>query len=156
MTVIDAKERHDLEERRDSRLLTPTHLEAVARRGVAAALNAVLADVFALYMKTKNFHWHMSGPHFRDYQLLLDKQADQLLRMTDPIAERVRKIGGLTLALDRTYHPRSAALGQRCRICRTVGHAGRAARRQHDPGGQPAGSSRPLQHVSGYRQREPD
>jgi starvation-inducible DNA-binding protein len=97
MTVIDAKERHDLEERRDSRLLTPTHLEAVARRDVAAALNAILADVFALYIKTKNFHWHMSGPHFRDYHLLLDKQADQLLAMTDPIAERVRKIGGLTL-----------------------------------------------------------
>ena len=60
-------------------------------------MNAVLADVFALYMKTKNFHWHMSGPHFRDYHLMLDEQADQLFAMTDPIAERIRKIGGRTL-----------------------------------------------------------
>ena len=60
-------------------------------------MNAILADVFALYIKTKNFHWHMSGPHFRDYHLLLDEQAEQLFAMTDEIAERVRKIGGLTL-----------------------------------------------------------
>ena len=60
-------------------------------------MNAILADVFALYLKTKNFHWHMSGPHFRDYHLLLDEQADQLYAMTDPIAERVRKLGGTTL-----------------------------------------------------------
>ena len=60
-------------------------------------MNAILADVFALYLKTKNFHWHMSGPHFRDYHLLLDEQADQIFAMTDPIAERVRKIGGTTL-----------------------------------------------------------
>jgi starvation-inducible DNA-binding protein len=60
-------------------------------------MNAILADVFALYLKTKNFHWHMSGPHFRDYHLLLDEQADQLFAMTDAIAERVRKIGGVTL-----------------------------------------------------------
>ena len=60
-------------------------------------MNAILADVFALYVKTKNFHWHMSGPHFRDYHLLLDEQADQLFAMTDPIAERVRKLGGVTL-----------------------------------------------------------
>jgi starvation-inducible DNA-binding protein len=60
-------------------------------------MNAILADVFALYLKTKNFHWHLSGPHFRDYHLLLDEQAEQLFAMTDPIAERVRKIGGLTL-----------------------------------------------------------
>jgi starvation-inducible DNA-binding protein len=60
-------------------------------------MNAILADVFALYLKTKNFHWHMSGPHFRDYHLLLDEHADQLFAMTDPIAERVRKIGGFTL-----------------------------------------------------------
>ena len=62
-----------------------------------AALNALLADTFALYMKTKNFHWHMSGPHFRDYHLLLDDQADQIFAMTDVLAERVRKIGGKTL-----------------------------------------------------------
>jgi starvation-inducible DNA-binding protein len=60
-------------------------------------MNGVLADVFALYLKTKNFHWHVSGPHFRDYHLLLDEQAGQLFAMTDPIAERVRKLGGLTL-----------------------------------------------------------
>ena len=60
-------------------------------------MNAILADVFALYLKTKNFHWHMSGPHFRDYHLLLDEQAEQLFAMTDPLAERVRKIGELTL-----------------------------------------------------------
>jgi starvation-inducible DNA-binding protein len=60
-------------------------------------MNAILADVFALYLKTKNFHWHLSGPHFRDYHLLLDEQADQLFAMTDPIAERVRKVGATTL-----------------------------------------------------------
>ncbi|MGH8543243.1 MAG: Dps family protein [Gammaproteobacteria bacterium] len=97
MTAIDARERHALEDQRDAPLITPTDLGAAARHDVGAALNAILADVFALYLKTKNFHWHMSGPHFRDYHLLLDEQADQLLAMTDPIAERVRKIGGLTL-----------------------------------------------------------
>src|SRR3954452_10064865 len=74
-----------------------TDLPEDATRDVGAALNGLLADVFALYMKTKNFHWHMSGPHFRDYHLLLDEQADQIFAMTDPIAERVRKIGGLTI-----------------------------------------------------------
>ena len=76
---------------------TLTGLGADAARDVTGALNGILADVFALYLKTKNFHWHMSGPHFRDYHLLLDEHADQLFAMTDPIAERVRKIGGLTL-----------------------------------------------------------
>ena len=71
-------------------------------------MNAILADVFALYLKTKNFHWHMSGAHFRDYHLLLDEQADQLYAMTDPIAERVRKVGGTTL--------------------RSIGHIGRTQR----------------------------
>ena len=66
-------------------------------RDSSAVLNQVLADVFALYLKTKNFHWHVSGPHFRDYHLLLDEQGDQLFAMTDPIAERIRKIGGTTL-----------------------------------------------------------
>jgi starvation-inducible DNA-binding protein len=78
-------------------LLTPTDLKHEATRDISAAMNAVLADTFALYLKTKNFHWHMSGPHFRDYHLLLDEQADQLFAMTDPIAERVRKLGGSTL-----------------------------------------------------------
>ena len=81
----------------DAALATRNDLHAEATRDIAAAMNGILADVFALYLKTKNFHWHMSGPHFRDYHLLLDEQADQLYAMTDPIAERVRKIGGATL-----------------------------------------------------------
>jgi starvation-inducible DNA-binding protein len=76
---------------------TPTDLKSAATRDIGAGMNGLLADVFALYMKTKNFHWHMSGPHFRDYHLLLDEQSDQIFAMTDPIAERVRKIGGNTL-----------------------------------------------------------
>src|SRR5581483_6400685 len=87
----------ELLQRRDAPLDTRTDLTASATKDITAAMNAVLADVFALYVKTKNFHWHMSGPHFRDYHLLLDEHADQLFAMTDPIAERVRKIGGLTL-----------------------------------------------------------
>jgi len=78
-------------------LATPTDLAAAATRDISAVLNQVLADVFALYLKTKNFHWHVSGPHFRDYHLLLDEQGDQLFAMTDPIAERIRKIGGTTM-----------------------------------------------------------
>jgi starvation-inducible DNA-binding protein len=78
-------------------LRTPTDLKPEATRDIATALNAVLADVFALYMKTKNFHWHMSGPHFRDYHLLLDDQAAEIFAMTDPLAERIRKLGGKTL-----------------------------------------------------------
>ncbi len=76
---------------------TPTDLKPAATKDIAGALNAIVADVFALYLKTKNFHWHLSGPHFRDYHLLLDEQADQLFAMTDPIAERIRKVGGTTL-----------------------------------------------------------
>ena len=75
---------------------------------IAGAMNAILADVFALYLKTKNFHWHMSGPHFRDYHLLLDEQADQIYAMTDPIAERVRKIGGTRCARSATSRACSA------------------------------------------------
>jgi starvation-inducible DNA-binding protein len=78
-------------------LSTPSGFGSNAVRDIAAALNLALADVFALYLKTKNFHWHMSGPHFRDYHLLLDEQSDQIFAMTDVIAERVRKVGGLTL-----------------------------------------------------------
>jgi starvation-inducible DNA-binding protein len=78
-------------------LATPTDLGANATRDIAAALNGLLADVFALYLKTKNFHWHMSGPHFRDYHLMLDEQSDQVFAMTDVLAERVRKVGHLTL-----------------------------------------------------------
>jgi starvation-inducible DNA-binding protein len=82
---------------RNEELGTPTDLSADAVRDISGALNALLADMFALYVKTKNFHWHVSGPHFRDYHLLLDEQADQVFATTDPIAERVRKIGGTTL-----------------------------------------------------------
>lgn len=78
-------------------LQSPTDLKSGANRDIPAALRALLADVFALYIKTKNFHWHMSGPHFRDYHLLLDEQSDQIFAMTDEIAERARKIGGTTL-----------------------------------------------------------
>lgn len=80
-----------------SALAIPSDLGANATRNIAAAVNGVLADVFALYLKTKNFHWHMSGPHFRDYHLMLDEQSDQIFAMTDILAERVRKLGQLTL-----------------------------------------------------------
>lgn len=79
------------------KLTTPSGLGDKARQDITAAMNGILADVFALYLKTKNFHWHLSGPHFRDYHILFDEQAEQLLEMTDPIAERVRKVGGTTL-----------------------------------------------------------
>src|SRR2546427_6400822 len=87
----------ELERRQEVPLITPTDLKAEATKNIAGAMNAILADVFALYLKTKNFHWHMSGPHFRDYHLLLDEQGEQLFAMTDPIAERIRKLGGTTL-----------------------------------------------------------
>ncbi len=82
---------------RDRPLRTPSDLKPEATKDISAGLNALLADVFALYLKTKNFHWHVSGPHFNDYHLLLDDQATQVFAMTDPIAERARKIGGMTL-----------------------------------------------------------
>jgi starvation-inducible DNA-binding protein len=97
MSTATAAKRQVLENRREAPLQTPTDLKPAATKEVSGAMNAILADVFALYLKTKNFHWHMSGPHFRDYHLLLDEHADQLFAMTDPIAERVRKIGGVTL-----------------------------------------------------------
>jgi starvation-inducible DNA-binding protein len=87
----------ELKSRRKAPLATPTDLKPAATQDVTGAMNAILADVFALYMKTKNFHWHMSGPHFRDYHLLLDDQADQIYAMADPIAERIRKLGGSTI-----------------------------------------------------------
>ncbi|MGR9079122.1 Dps family protein [Rhizobium leguminosarum] len=85
------------ETRRLSPLKTPSSLPTNAITDISGALTALLADVFTLYVKTKNFHWHMSGPHFRDYHLLLDEQAEQIFAMTDDIAERARKIGGTTL-----------------------------------------------------------
>ena len=87
----------ELLQERGAALATPTDLTRSATKDIAGAMNAILADVFALYLKTKNFHWHMSGRHFRDYHLLLDEHGDQLFAMTDPIAERVRKIGGGTI-----------------------------------------------------------
>jgi len=83
--------------RRESALQTPTNLPSNATRDLSGALNALAADAFALYVKTKNFHWHVSGPHFRDYHLLLDEQADQIFATTDALAERVRKMGGTTI-----------------------------------------------------------
>jgi len=91
MSTIEAKSR------RTAALQTPSGLPAAGVKDITGALNALLADVFALYLKTKNFHWHMSGPHFRDYHLLLDEQGEQIFAMTDDIAERVRKIGGGTI-----------------------------------------------------------
>jgi len=108
MKKADAGSKQVLKDRRQAPLDTPTDLKAPATKEISAAMNAILADVFALYLKTKNFHWHMSGPHFRDYHLLLDEQADQLYAMTDPIAERIRKLGGTTL--------------------RSIGHIGRLQR----------------------------
>src|ERR1700709_2751429 len=93
----DSSKTKELKSRRASPLVTPTDLGDKASIDIAGGMNAILADVFVLYLKTKNFHWHMSGPHFRDYHLLLDEQADQLYAMTDPIAERIRKTGGSTL-----------------------------------------------------------
>jgi starvation-inducible DNA-binding protein len=78
-------------------LSTPTDLSPANVSAITVALNPLVADAFALYLKTKNFHWHVSGPHFRDYHLLLDEQGDQIFAMTDELAERVRKIGGTTL-----------------------------------------------------------
>jgi len=85
------------ERRRNAQLATPTVLSAEATGDLSAALTLLLADMFALYLKTKNFHWHMSGAHFRDYHLMLDEQSSQIFATTDAIAERVRKIGGTTL-----------------------------------------------------------
>ena len=87
----------DLEARRAAPLKTPLDIAPEAVKEISGALNVLLADVFALYLKTKNFHWHMSGPHFRDYHLLLDEHGDQIFAITDDIAERVRKIGGTTI-----------------------------------------------------------
>lgn len=87
----------DLKTRRTQALHTPSPLGAEAVRDISGGLNMLLADILALHLKTKNFHWHMSGPYFRDYHLLLDDQANQLQATVDPVAERVRKLGGTTL-----------------------------------------------------------
>ena len=103
-----AKSMKSANERRKAPITTPTDLGSNARRDIANALNALLADSYALYLKTKNFHWHVSGPHFRDYHLMFDEHADQILASTDDIAERIRKVGGTTL--------------------RSIGHIGRLQR----------------------------
>jgi starvation-inducible DNA-binding protein len=90
-------DKQDQKALRAAPLATPTDLSINAVRDISGALNILLADMFALYLKTKNFHWHVSGPHFRDYHLLLDEQGDQIFATTDAIAERVRKIGAMTL-----------------------------------------------------------
>lgn len=97
MATTAPKDTRNLKRRQIAALDTPSDLDSAATRDIAAAMNGILADVFALYLKTKNFHWHMSGPHFRDYHLLLDEQAAELFAMTDPIAERIRKLGGETI-----------------------------------------------------------
>ena len=97
MTKLNEIDRERVAQKRQRPLASPSDLGDKAARDIAAAMNAVLADVFALYLKTKSFHWHLSGPHFRDYHLMLDEQADQLLAMTDVIAERVRKLGAGTI-----------------------------------------------------------
>jgi starvation-inducible DNA-binding protein len=97
MAKKDRSNESELRARRSAPLVTPSDLGTEASKNIAGGMNGILADVFSLYLKTKNFHWHMSGPHFRDYHLLLDEQADQLYAMTDPIAERIRKTGGSTL-----------------------------------------------------------
>lgn len=97
MKKTAARNTEELVARQKAPLIPPTDLGTAAVKDIAAALNATLADVFSLYIKTKNFHWHMSGPHFRDYHLLLEEQADQIFAMTDPLAERVRKLGGTTI-----------------------------------------------------------
>ena len=97
MKRLTAAKKQELRDRQQAPLNTPTDLTSEATRDIAGAMNAILADVFALYLKTKNFHWHLSGPHFRDYHLMFDEQGDQIFAMTDPIAERIRKIGGSTI-----------------------------------------------------------
>jgi starvation-inducible DNA-binding protein len=97
MNATTTTKTHDRPDRQRTPLETPTDLAPAATRDISGAMNAIAADVFALYLKTKNFHWHLSGPHFRDFHLMFDEQGDQLFAMTDPIAERVRKLGGNTL-----------------------------------------------------------
>ncbi|SFS18370.1 starvation-inducible DNA-binding protein [Granulicella pectinivorans] len=90
-------DRHELTRKQQAPLLNRSDIDSGSTEDISYALNTLLADVFCLYLKTKNFHWHMSGPHFRDYHLMLDDHADQISALTDEIAERVRKIGGTTI-----------------------------------------------------------
>ena len=110
-----------IQDRKVAALLTPNALTDNVVKELSGALTALLADCFALYLKTKNFHWHMSGPHFRDYHLMLDEQADQIFAMTDPIAERSRKLGGTTLR-SIGHISRAAAPARQRRRLRRAGH----------------------------------
>src|ERR1700746_3670023 len=97
MKNLNAKKIDSLKLRQGAPLATPTDLKPGATKDIAGAMNGILADVFALYLKTKNFHWHLSGPHFRDYHCLREEPAHRIFPMTDPIAERIRKVGGETI-----------------------------------------------------------
>jgi starvation-inducible DNA-binding protein len=90
-------DKEKLTHKMEAPLVTPSDLSAKATKDITGVMNPILADVFALYLKTKNFHWHLSGPHFRDYHLMFDEQGEQIFAMTDPIAERIRKVGGMTI-----------------------------------------------------------
>ncbi len=141
--------------RRTAPLNTPTTFQPDAVKELSGALNLVLADFFALYLKTKNFHWHVSGPHFRDYHLLLDDQASEIFAVTDAVAERVRKIGGTTLR----------SIGHIARLQRVTDNDGEyvtpardargAARRQHATRGADARSTRIVRRVWRRRYSEP-
>jgi starvation-inducible DNA-binding protein len=133
MSKMTESDRDRLTAKRERPLASPSDLKGPAARDIAGAMNAILADVFALYLKTKNFHWHLSGPHFRDYHLLFDEQAAELLGMTDAIAERMRKIGARTLTSighiarvqrvrdnDATYVEPSHMLAELCDDNRTL------------------------------------
>ncbi len=124
------------------RLGTPTDLKAEATRDISGGLAILLADVFALYLKTKNFHWHMSGPHFRDYHLMLDDQSDQIFAMTDPMAERARKIGGATLKSIGEISRKQRILDNDAAYVDPKRHARRAGRRQSPARRQHAGCAR--------------
>ncbi len=117
---------------------TPTDLSKNAVAALTHSLNGLVADAFALYLKTKNFHWHMNGPHFRDYHLLLDEHGDQIFATTDPLAERVRKLGGQDLALDRRHRPHAASQDNDADFVRPARHAARASGGQQGDGASDA------------------
>ncbi len=129
---------------------TPEQVQSISR-----ALNPLLADVFALYLKTKNFHWHMSGPHFRDYHLLLDEQATQIFAISDDIAERVRKVGGNTLKSIGEISKAAAYSRQRKGICARRRNAARTPRRQPGLRPEPEGGARDHQRSRRLRHHQP-
>ena len=136
-------------------LHTPTDLKSAAVQDIAGALNVLLADMFALYLKTKNFHWHVSGPHFRDYHLLLDEQSDQNLRHHGCNRRACSEDRRHDPALDRPRRPPATRPGQRRGFRHALGHARRAAGRQQTAGGEPARDAWPLRRARRCGQREP-